>query len=100
MRRWRKGGSESEPPADLTRLLPGERTGSAFFSEVRRVPELHLALVAVAADGGQELAVGAVGYAHHIGDVAPQGFHFLARLQVPDPGDVVATAGGELLAVG
>src|SRR3954467_8342905 len=41
---------------------------SAFLPKSRRVPELHFPPVAVAAGGGQELAVAAVGQAHHVAD--------------------------------
>src|SRR5262249_38690825 len=74
--------------------------GSPFLTEPRRLPELHFARVPVSAACRQEGSVRRVRERDHIADVAVQRVEFLAGLQIPDLGGVVAAPGGELFGVG
>src|SRR5260370_34086909 len=66
----------------------------------RRVPELHLAAAAVAAGGGQGLAVRTESHAHDVADVPAQRGDLLARGRVPALRHVVAAPRGHAFAVG
>src|SRR5262245_6895796 len=86
-------GREEKTPARHNRL-PGR-----LLLPLRRVPDLDLALAAVAARGGETFTVGAKGDAGDVAGVCRQRENLLARFRVPDLDGVIVARRRQVLPI-